>query len=48
MRKSVKMKRFRGLAYHEMQGRLLTTETKDDQIYIHCIDFECSKDIVDT
>ena len=40
--------RFRGLAYHEMQGRLLTTETKGDQIYIHCIDFECSKDIVDT
>ena len=40
--------RFRGLAYHERQGRLLTTETKDDQIYLHGIDYDIDKAIVDT
>ena len=40
--------RFRGLAYHEKQGRLLTTETKDDQIYLHGIDYDIDKAIVDT
>jgi hypothetical protein len=39
--------RFRGLAYYREFGRLITTETTEDDVVLKFIDLEKAKDIVD-